>query len=75
MAARLGARGPKKWQDSAGLILVSGSFRYARPPTRVSGLASGGNFPLIVPLDEPRECPWKLVLVKRNSKTGFYGIS
>lgn len=68
--------GLKKWKDSAGVILISGAFKYARPPTPISTLVNLGENPLIVPLDEldssGRE--WTLTLVKRGSKTGFYGM-
>ena len=65
----------KNWRDSAGVVLLSGSFKWARPPTPLSGLENLGRDPLIVPLDETgsSEDEWKVALVKRSSKTGFYG--
>ena len=74
MAARLSWK--KNWKDSAGLILVSGPFKYARPPTPLSRVTTGGENPLIVPMDESGEGnqEWETVLVKRSSNTGFYGI-
>lgn len=75
MAARVGLK--KNWKDSAGLILVSGPFKYARPPTPLSRVTAGGENPLIVPMDElgAGNEEWKTVLVKRSSTTGFYGIA
>ena len=73
MAVRAGL---KNWKDSAGVILISGAFKYARPPTPISKLVNLGENPLIVPLDELDNGgrDWKLTLVQRGSKTGFYGM-
>lgn len=74
MAVRAGL---KNWKDSAGVILISGAFKYARPPTPISKLANLGESPLIVPLDELNsdDKEWALTMVQRGSKTGFYGES
>ena len=66
----------KNWKDSAGIILLSGAFKYARTPTPLSNLHKLEKAPLIVPLDETvsNEEEWQVALVKRGSKTGFYGI-
>ena len=73
MAIRAGLH--KNWTDSSGIILISGAFKYVRPPTSISKLAELGKSPLIVTLDEPESGgrEWEVALVKRNSKTGFYG--
>lgn len=71
MAARAGL---KNWKDSAGIVLISGAFKYARPPTPLSKLVSLGRNHLIVPLDELKcDQEWEVTMVKRSSKTGFFG--
>lgn len=72
MAVRAGLR---NWKDSAGVILISGAFKYARPPTPISELVNLGENPLIVPLDEldSSGSEWTFTMVQRGSKTGFYG--
>ena len=75
MAGSLRA-GLKNWKDSAGIILVSGAFKYARAPTPISKLVSLGQNPLIVPIDELDDAgdrEWEVTMVKRSSKTGFFG--
>ena len=71
MAIRAGFR--KNWSDSSGIVLLSGAFKYARAPTPLSKLGDLGENPLIVPLDETDEREWEVALVKRSSKTGFFG--
>ena len=75
MAGSLRA-GLKNWKDSSGIILVSGAFKYARPPTPISKLVSLGEDPLIVPTDELDDAgsrEWEVTMVKRSSKTAFFG--
>ena len=73
MAVR--AKLQKNWKDSSGIVLLSGAFKYARPPTPLSTLGKLGENPLIVPLDETDggEKEWEVALVKRSSKSGFFG--
>ena len=76
MAVRAGLR--KHWKDSAGLVLVTGAFKYARPPTLFSKLASLGKDPIIVPLDDlagTGDAEWETAMVKRSAKTGFFGTN
>ena len=67
----------KSWKDSAGIVLISGSYRYARPAVPIQSLVDVGKNPLIVSLRDEREDgdrEWGVTLVKRSSKTGFYGV-
>ena len=66
----------KNWKDSAGIVMVSGAFKYARPPTPLTSVAVGGDNPLIVPTDDlgGGDKEWETLLVKRNSKTVFFGM-
>ena len=74
MAARLSMA--KNWKDSAGIMMVSGAFKYARPPTPLTSVVVGGGNPLIVPTDDlgGGDKEWETVMVKRNSKTVFFGM-
>lgn len=75
MAVRAGLQ--KNWKDSSGIILISGAFKYARSSTPISKLVGLGKNPLIVPLDETEgsKTEWEVALVKRSSKTTFYGMN
>ena len=72
---KMAVRAMKNWRDSSGIIVLSGALKYARAPTLLSKLGDLGENPLIVPLEETGKTEWEVALVKRSSKTGFFGNS
>ena len=75
MAVRATTTLRKNWRDSSGIIPLSGAFKYARAPTPLSKLGELGENRLIIPLEETGRAEWEVALVKRGSKTGFFGKS